>query len=430
MTPSRARATAARAGTTLTHLGTGLATLGTLVALANRLSLRQLKPTDQTVTEPVTVCIPARNEADRLPALIADLRAQQGIPRLRVLILDDASTDETSAAAREAIAGDKRFTLSHNDIDPPPGWNGKTAACWRLAELAGIRTSAIPETACPGAPATPAASRPGTPGTGALIFLDADVRITPHALATAVQELRRTRAALLCPWPLQRAGSAGEYLVQPLLCWSWASTLPIPLANRSLRPSTAVACGQFLVFDAATYSAVGGHAAVADHVTEDLAIARELRRSGHHTELAGAGRLAETRMYRGATELEAGYTRWLWSAYGGPAGSAAVASTAALAYWVPPLAAIFGRGRVRRIGLIGYAAAVSARILARSTESGKLPGVAEVTAALAHPVSIAAYLRLSALSHRAHRAGALSWKGRGLNSNRACPVAVPLMALE
>lgn len=364
-----------------------VAAFGASVALANRLTLPRLRRGGPTVIEPVTVCVPARDEADRLPGLIADLRAQPDLPRLRILVLDDGSTDDTFEAARAAIGGDRRFLLSRNDTDPAPGWTGKTAACARLAELADTDD-------------------------GVLVFLDADLRLAPGALSAAVRELRSARTDLLCPWPRQLANSPAEQLVQPLLCWSWASTLPVAVANRTRRPSTAVACGQFLVFDAAAYRAVGGHAAVADSVTEDLAIARELRRAGRRTTLVAAGSLAETRMYRDAAEVSEGYTRWLWSAYGGPAGSLAVGSIAALAFWVPPIAAVCGRGRLRRVGLLGYAAAVAARLLARSTENGGPVEATDAVAALAHPFSVAAYLALSARSHRSHRSLTLRWKGR------------------
>ncbi|GAA4342400.1 glycosyltransferase [Flaviaesturariibacter amylovorans] len=52
---------------------------------------------------PVTVLVPARNEAERLPALLAALSAQQYDRGLfSVLVLDDHSTDNTAAVARNA----------------------------------------------------------------------------------------------------------------------------------------------------------------------------------------------------------------------------------------------------------------------------------------------------------------------------------------
>jgi glycosyltransferase involved in cell wall biosynthesis len=340
---------------------------------------------------PITVCVPARNEADRLPDLIADLRAQRGIPDLRVLILDDDSTDGTAEVATAAIGRDPRFEMHHGTGDPPHGWVGKQAACAHLAELADART-------------------------GTLVFLDADVRLAPDALAVAARARRATGAALLSPWPRQVAESLPERLMQPLLCWSWAGTLPMPLANASTRPSTAVACGQFLVFDPSGYRAIGGHAAVAASATEDLALARALRRSGAHTVALPAGDLASCRMYRGAAELDAGYTRWLWSAYGGVPGSIAVGSILAFVDLLPAIAALCGRGRVRAYGVLGYSAAVSSRVLARSMETNSAPNPAETLAALAHPVAIAGYLLLTIRSHRAHRHGTASWRGRPLIS--------------
>ncbi|MGW4094070.1 glycosyltransferase [Nocardia sp. NPDC004750] len=377
-----------RANSTLPSFAAAVAALGAGIALYNRITVRRLTNTPTTVIEPVTVCIPARDEADRLPELIGDLRAQVGVPRMAVRILDDASTDDTGAAARAAIDDDPRFTLLHSESDPVPGWTGKAAACVRLAEEV---------------------------STPVLIFLDADVRLAPTALAAAVGALRARRAALVSPWPLQVAGSVAEALVQPLLCWSWASTLPVTAADRSLRPATAVACGQFLVFDNVAYRSVGGHTAVAGSVTEDLDIARTLRRAGHSTVLVAAGPLARTRMYRDAAELDAGYSRWLWSAYDGTIrGGAAVGLVAALAYWVPPAVAVFGRGAHRRAGLIGWLAAVAGRLLARSTETGGPLKPSDLSAAVAHPVSVAVYLLLWVRSHLARRRGTARWKGRPL----------------
>ncbi|WP_245545771.1 glycosyltransferase family 2 protein, partial [Nocardia higoensis] len=314
-------------------------------------------PPSLAVLEPVTVCVPARDEAGTLPDLIGDLRAQVGVPRLRVLILDDGSSDGTAEVARAAAGDDPRITVLRSEIPPPPGWTGKAAACARLAVRAGV-TDALPH-ALAGDHASDVATHPGSDGgrpgprTGdrpdsasegridsvvserlstpvgepvgtasgecracaaeshaesvprpsVVVFLDADVRLAPQAVAAAVADLRHSGAAMVAPWPWQRAGSLAEALVQPLLCWSWAASLPVLLGNRNRRPSTVVSCGQFLVFDARAYREIGGHASVAGSPVEDMDIARALRRSGSLTRVVAAGRLASTRMYRGAAEL-------------------------------------------------------------------------------------------------------------------------------
>ncbi|WP_067655830.1 glycosyltransferase [Nocardia harenae] len=370
--------------------GAALAGLSALLAGYNLLTVRRLPPPGAAVLEPVTVCIPARDEVTLLPRLVTDLRAQTGVPRLRVLILDDASTDGTEEAARRAAKGDPRITVLRSDREPPPGWTGKAAACARLAELA---------------------------DTPVLVFLDADVRLAPGAIAAAVTALRADGLGLLSPWPHQLAGSCYEALLQPLLVWSWASTLPVRFAERGLRTSTALGCGQFLVMDAAAYRAAGGHEVVAASATEDIDLARALRRAGHRTAVAAAGPHARTRMYRDAAALDAGYTRWLWSAYGGsPAAALAVGALTTLTYTVPPLAALVGRGSLRRTGAIGYAAAVTGRLLARTLDTGTRPHPTDILSALAHPLAVTAYLRLTLRSHRARARNELSWKNRATPS--------------
>jgi len=382
-----------------TCIGTGVAVLSALLAGWNRLTMTRLVSGTTAVDELVTICVPARNEADQLPDLLADLRSQTDLPNMKALILDDDSDDDTYCAAMAAIDTDTRFTLLQNTAAPPAGWTGKSAACVRLAAAAdNVAATSV--------------SAAGPTRGHVLIFVDADVRLAPDAVAAAVHELRRQELALLSPWPRQEAISMVETLVQPLLCWSWATTLPMTVAARSTRPSTVVACGQFLVFDAAAYCTVGGHEHVAHSATEDLDIARQLRRHGYRTATVAAGALARTRMYRGAAELDAGYGRWLWSAFGGSlVAGAAVGGLATLTYLLPPLTALVGPARLRWIGVTGYGAAIIGRLLARGTEGGPIT-TADAAATVAHPLSVIAYLILWIRSRRAHRTGRNRWKGR------------------
>ncbi|GAA4480306.1 glycosyltransferase [Rhodococcus olei] len=371
-----------------------VATTGAAIAAVNAATTPPLRP-GPPVPDPVTVLVPARDEAATLPRLIADLRAQRGVPGLRVLILDDDSTDGTSAAAATAIGGDPRFTVHRPEGGPPPGWVGKPAACARLADLAAA--------ADPGH-----ARRPDE----VLVFLDADVRLASDALAAAVRRLREMRVDLLCPWPSQLAVTPVERLLQPLLCWSWAASAPLPVANRSLRPSLAVACGQFLVCDATVYDAIGGHRAVAASVAEDLDLARALRRARRRTAVVPGGGLATCRMYTSGRQLRAGHGRWLWTAFGSPVGAALVLGVATVTYTAAPVAAITGPGR--RWGLVAYGAAAASRLIARTLESGTRPTPAEGVDALVHPLSVLALAALTVDSHLRHRRGTLVWKGRPL----------------
>jgi hypothetical protein len=370
-----------------------LALLGAVHAVHNARLLRVPRADPPPSTSRVAVLVPARNEQHNVALLLADLRAQRGVPELTVTVLDDDSEDGTADTARAAASGDPRIRVVRMTGGPPPGWLGKPAACHRLAELA------------------PADAE-------ILVFADADVRLAPHAVAAATDLLERSGLDLLCPWPRQLAGSVAERLLQPLLQWSWMSTLPLQVAERSRRPALAAANGQFLVVRAGAYRAAGGHAAVAGEVLEDMALLRAVKRAGGTGGPVAGCTLARCRMYAGGTQLRAGYGKSLWSAFGSARGAAGVLGLLGVAYLLPPVAAIGCRGPARVLGLVGYAAGVASRVVtARATGSRCWPD------ALAHPLSVTAFAALTLESLHRHRRGALTWKGRPVRRPGPCSAA-------
>ncbi len=66
---------------------------------------RPLRPTDSTVTLPISVIIPVRNEARNLPRCLESLR---GVGE--VYVVDSNSSDETAAIARSFDATVVQFT--------------------------------------------------------------------------------------------------------------------------------------------------------------------------------------------------------------------------------------------------------------------------------------------------------------------------------
>lgn len=127
------------------------------------------------VTEPVAVLLPLRDEATRVGPCLRALLGQRGVPGLRIVVLDDGSTDGTVEVVREIAGDDPRVTLL-TGAPPPPGWLGKPYACWQLATRA-------------------------DPAATALVFVDADVVLAPDAVAAAVAELRAAGVTLLSPYP-------------------------------------------------------------------------------------------------------------------------------------------------------------------------------------------------------------------------------------
>lgn len=344
------------------------------------------RPRDESVTvsERVSILVPARNEAHRITPTLRSLLAQEGLPDLEIVVLDDGSTDGTGDVVRQVVGSDPRVKVIDGPDDlPPSGWLGKSWACHRLAQEA----------------------------TGdVLVFVDADVQLTSRAVASTIHQMREGGLSLLSPYPRQIAVTAAERITQPLVTWSWVTALPIRITERSHYPSMAAACGQFLVVDARAYRISGGHSAVSDMILEDVGVLRAVKRAGFQGAPADGSAIASCRMYDDWQEIYDGYTKSVWSVFQPAAIAYGLVAVMGLAYVAPPVFALVGPGRaVRAWGVAGYASGVLGRyVVARQTGERVWPDV------LLQPVSMATFAGLILASLRRHRAGTLTWRGRPL----------------
>ena len=235
------------------------------------------------------VVIPAYNEADNIAACIAAVLAsdEPGIP-WQLLVIDDGSTDATAELARAAIAGCDHAQLL--EAGPRPvgeRWVGKNWAASRAA------AHPWPE---------------GSPERQWLLFIDADVRLKPGALAAAMREARQERTDLLSLAPRLQCGCLAEWLVQPIVTALLGLEFPLRRTNDPADP-TAFAAGPFMLFRRDAYEAVGGHAAIADVVVEDLTLARMIKGSGRRLRYLVGTDLLDLRMYRNLAALWEGWTK-------------------------------------------------------------------------------------------------------------------------
>jgi len=365
------------AWTALVWFGAIGASLLTLHSFYNLSKLRRPFISDDNVTERVSILIPARNEAHNIGACIESLLKQTNLSDGEIIVLDDQSDDGTSDVIRE-IAGSERAVRIITGTERPDGWLGKTWACHQLQAAA---TGSV------------------------VVFIDADVVLEPVAIAATVQTLREAKLDLVCPYPKQRAETVGERLVQPLLQWSWATTLPLGIAENSSRESLSAANGQFLTVDTKAYQRAGGHEAVKAAVLDDVELLRAVKRSGGYGTVIDGTTIATCRMYDNWSELSAGYTKSLWTAFGSLPGSIAAMVFLAILYLVPPIAMFTGSV----VGLVGWLAAIVGRaVIARRTQSPLFPD------AILHPFSIALLIWLTIGSWIGHRRRTLQWKGRSL----------------
>lgn len=370
----------------LTLAGTVVATVLSAHTVVNAWLLRRPKidtaPRRAGRSPTVSICIPARDEADRIGPTVRSAVAQSTDDVVEILVLDDGSTDGTADVVVAAASGDHRVkVLTGREL--PAGWLGKPNACQQL----------------------------GSAATGdVVVFLDADVELRAGAVRATVDLMDRHGLDLASPYPRQVAETPGERLVQPLLQWLWLTFLPLRLAEVIPAPSLTAANGQVLAIRRSRWESIGGHGAVRDAVVEDVWIARAVKRDGGRAVVVDGTHLAQCRMYRSWPELRDGYTKSLWAAFGGPAGATAISVVLATAYVVPPAAAMVGLAAGRhplvRLGVSGYVAGVAGRMVSARTTGGR------VADAAAHPVSICALIMLAFRSVIARRRGTLLWRGR------------------
>ena len=235
-----------------------------------------MPPSNPATAQPdVSVIVPARNEEAPLGACLESLTRQIGV-RFEVIVVDDGSTDRTREIARSFA------TVRVIDAGPlPEGWTGKNNAIAAGAKIAKGRW---------------------------LLFTDADTVHTATSLAHGLTEAELRQAQLLSYSPEQEVRGFWEKAVMPVIFAELAATYPPAKVSDPASP-IAAANGQYLLILREAYDAVGGHAAVAGNLLEDVAIARLVKASGRRIFFRYGGDVVRTRMYRSFAQLKEGWTK-------------------------------------------------------------------------------------------------------------------------
>jgi hopene-associated glycosyltransferase HpnB len=198
----------------------------------------------------VVAVVPARDEAAILPVTLPGLLAQDYPGEFSVVLVDDASTDGTAAAAVELAAGTDRRLLVTAAGEPPPGWAGKVHAMARGLRAAG--------------------------DCDYVLFTDADIGYAPDALATLVRGAVADDRGLVSQMALLRAESGWERVIVPAFVYFFAQLYPFRQVNR---PSarTAAAAGGCMLVHRGTLIAAGGLDPIRGARIDDVALGRLLK---------------------------------------------------------------------------------------------------------------------------------------------------------
>jgi glycosyltransferase involved in cell wall biosynthesis len=345
-----------------------LSALALALVIFNSLTIRVIKNTPTKVSGSVSVLIPMRNEEENVKACLSSVLAQKGLETLEVIAIDDGSTDNTSNEVKafpivELISGEKL----------PDKWLGKLWACQQLAEKS---------------------------SGDYLVFVDADVRLSDYAVANSISKMGNWD--FISPYPRQLTSGFVQKIFQPLLQWSWLSSVPLLIAQKYSIKSMAVANGQFLIIKRDAYFKSGAHAGIKTEVLDDLMLARNLLKQGYKGGVAEASNIATCHMYKNKMELFKGYQKSLWKAFGSVPGTILAIALLIVTGILPIISTALGSAS----GLAAFGLITLSRMIS-SLRTGSLPN-----SAIFHPLAILMLLGLILFSWFGKLTNTITWRDR------------------
>ena len=350
------------------EISLALSCLAFALVILNSLTIRVVRNQPFEIRESVSILVPMRNEEKNAANCVTTLISQAGLLDFEILVVDDNSTDQTK---RELLKFSEIKLLNGKPL--PDGWLGKL---WALDQLVLASSGKY------------------------LVFIDADVRLTSHAVASAIKQMRDWD--FLSAYPKQITSGFIQRLFQPLLQWSWLASVPLIISQKFSVQSMVVANGQFLIIKRGAYLKSGGFGLVRSEVLDDLMIAKQLVKSGFKGGVAEASNVATCQMYDSSKQLIKGYQKSLWKAFGSPLGSIAAIALLFITGVLPLIATVFGS----EIGLISFSLILLSRIFS-AIRTNTLPNTA-----LLHPLAILFLIGLIAYSWVGKLSKSLTWRDR------------------
>ncbi len=218
----------------------------------------------------VTVLIPARNEEKTIGECLTSVMSQgKGI---NIILVNDQSWDRTADIAEE-ICGDSIKII--RGLELPRGWTGKV---WAMDQ--GIKHVT----------------------TGHTLLLDADIRLEPGAIATALaaKEQHNLNMFSLMAWLSME--SFWEKLMMPAFVYFFKLLYPFRLANFK-KSRVAAAAGGFILVDTDALRKIKAFECIKNELIDDCALAKKLKSAGFTTWLGLTHSVKSMRKYEGLGEI-------------------------------------------------------------------------------------------------------------------------------
>lgn len=212
----------------------------------------------------VCVIVPARNEAQSLPATLPALLTQDYPGEFKVIVVDDRSDDGTSDVARglaEKLGKTERLSVLRGE-PLPGGWVGKV---WAMHQ---------------GAKAITDLSSSGQPAIDFVLLTDADILHSPSSLRRLVTESLAANLGLNSRMALLRCHSPAERLLIPAFVYFFNLLYPMRLVNDPRERTAGAAGGCVLLSAEALRRMGGGFEPIKSEIIDDVNLARQVKGSG------------------------------------------------------------------------------------------------------------------------------------------------------
>jgi glycosyltransferase involved in cell wall biosynthesis len=348
----------------------------TAVAVYNFLTAPVLRPREGSLSaQPlVSVLIPARNEQNNIDACLQAIM-QQTYGFIEILVYNDQSTDQTQSILERWQREQAGIKVLQGQ-SPPQGWVPKNWACHCLSEQA---------------------------QGDYLLFVDADVRLSPWAVASALDHMLVDGLQALSCFPTQEIQGVSTQLVTPLMNWLLLNFLPLRQVAASSNRAFVAANGQFLMMVRSAYTEEATHKGQRNKIVEDMEIARALKNRGHKIMTLLGGNGVRCRMYRTFAEALAGFTKNFYQGFRVSAPVFALMLAFFSLIYVGPLIGLFFD---QRYVLLAVLVGLSRALIAYRSQQSVWLNV------LLHPVQMLLMVYVGCQGMLRSQGAGFEWKGR------------------
>jgi chlorobactene glucosyltransferase len=218
----------------------------------------------------VSILIPMRNEEANIERCLISLQ-NQDYKNYEILVIDDNSSDNSLEIVQNLSRKNKRIRIFRGRT-LPDAWFGKPYALQQLSvEARG----------------------------DILLFTDADTVHGPHSVSWAAANITRSGADFISGYVGQQLLTFGEKVTVPLVFFLTGFIIPLWMNSLSRLDFFAAAIGQYIAVKRDVFTGIGGFEPVKKKTSEDIFLARHVKKQGFKTMFLDISDHVQCRMYIG-----------------------------------------------------------------------------------------------------------------------------------